>query len=514
MKTFLTWSRLRRVRQLVQILAFALYLYLLLAAFQQWVTIQPWLAFPQADLFFRLDPLAAISAMLASRAWIPRLGLALITLGLTVLLGRVWCGWLCPLGTLLEWVRFPGAKRRAAQLSPRWRVVKNILLLLILAMALFGSLSLMIFDPITLLTRAMTTAILPALTYAITATEQVLYPLPLLSAVVDWLEGTLRGPVLPVNQPVFAYNVLIATLFFGILALNTLAERFWCRYLCPLGALLGLLSKVSLLRPVIGSACISCAKCARVCPTEAIDTEPAYQIAPAECTVCLDCLATCPKEGMGFAWHWQPAPLRETDPTRRQVLASLAAGAASVALLQTGARAKQPDPHLIRPPGVENEDQFLSQCIRCSKCMAVCPTKGLQPTLFEAGVEGFWTPQLVARLGYCDYGCNACGQICPSGAIPDLDLDSKRQAVIGLAAVDTNRCLPWAYNTPCIVCEEMCPTPEKAIRLEEATVVNDQGELVEVQRPYILENLCIGCGICEQHCPMEGEAAIRVYRRL
>jgi len=99
------------------------------------------------------------------------------------------------------------------------------------------------------------------------------------------------------------------------------------------------------------------------------------------------------------------------------------------------------------------------------------------------------------------------------GGDPALDLERKRRTAIGMAVVDRNRCLPWAYGVPCIVCEEMCPVPDKAIRLEEATVLNAQGEEVTVQRPYVLLDLCIGCGICEYQCPMEGEAAIRVYRR-
>ena len=123
-------------------------------------------------------------------------------------------------------------------------MVKNGLLLVILAMALFGSLTLLIFDPITLFTRAMTTTVLPALNHAITAVERVMYHVGLLRPVVNWAERILRGPVLPVIQPVFAMNALIFLLFLGILALNLLTDRFWCRYLCPLGALLGLLSKV------------------------------------------------------------------------------------------------------------------------------------------------------------------------------------------------------------------------------------------------------------------------------
>jgi len=326
------------------------------------------------------------------------------------------------------------------------------------------------------------------------------------------MERMLRGPVLPVIQPVFAQNAIIALLFLGIFALNLLADRFWCRYLCPLGALLGLLSKVSLLRPVIHLACNRCAQCVGVCRVDAIDTRQGYEIIPAECTVCLDCLAACSESGIGFRLHWRPAPAREYDPTRRQALAALATGAAGIALLRTGIRAKQPHPQLIRPPGVEDEGDFLARCLRCSQCMKVCPTSGLQPVLFEAGLEGLWTPRLVSRLGYCDYGCNACGQICPSGAIPPLDLARKRETIIGVAVIDHDRCLPWVGGTPCIVCEEMCPTPEKAIRLEEVTVTDDRGEPVIVQHPYVLEDLCIGCGICEYQCPVEGKAAIEVYR--
>jgi formate hydrogenlyase subunit 6/NADH:ubiquinone oxidoreductase subunit I len=114
-------------------------------------------------------------------------------------------------------------------------------------------------------------------------------------------------------------------------------------------------------------------------------------------------------------------------------------------------------------------------------------------------------------LGHCDYGCNACGQACPTGAIPPLDLETKRKTVIGQASIDRNRCIPWADNRNCLVCEEMCPLPEKAILLEEVTLQTVQGETATVRRPHVLRDRCIGCGICENRCPLNGESAIRVY---
>jgi ferredoxin len=281
---------------------------------------------------------------------------------------------------------------------------------------------------------------------------------------------------------------------------------------------LGLLSKVALFRPVIGAACNRCAHCAGVCRVDAVESRQGNVIVPGECTLCLDCLAKCPEHAVGLALQRRPDSLREYDPSRRQVLAALATGAVGIVALRTGVETKAPYSLLVRPPGVESEQDFLARCLRCSQCMNVCPTAGLQPALFEAGLEGVWTPRLVSRLGYCDYGCNACGQICPSSAIPALDLASKRQAVLGVAVIDRNRCLPWARGVPCIVCEEMCPTPAKAIRLQEAQMLEEaqmpdgKGAPIVVQRPSVLQDLCIGCGICEHQCPLEGEAAVKIYR--
>jgi len=140
----------------------------------------------------------------------------------------------------------------------------------------------------------------------------------------------------------------------------------------------------------------------------------------------------------------------------------------------------------------------------------VCLTNGLQPTFAQAGLEGLWTPILVPRLGYCEYNCNLCSQVCPTGAIRSIDLKEKHSIKIGLAAIDHDRCIPWVQGVNCIVCEEHCPVPGKAIHFEEEERVNRRGETFILKKPVVDPRKCVGCGICENKCPVVDIPAIRV----
>lgn len=168
------------------------------------------------------------------------------------------------------------------------------------------------------------------------------------------------------------------------------------------------------------------------------------------------------------------------------------------------------NPKLVRPPGAVPEDEFLSRCIRCGECMKVCPTNAVQPTFLEAGMVGLWSPLLNMKLGYCEYECTLCTQVCPTDAIKELTFEEKQQTRIGVAAFDRGRCLPWASARSCIVCEEHCPTPTKAIWFEEVEVLNENGELVTLKQPHVNPDLCIGCGVCENKCPFRDQPAIYV----
>ena len=201
------------------------------------------------------------------------------------------------------------------------------------------------------------------------------------------------------------------------------------------------------------------------------------------------------------------------DLSRRYFLASLAGGLLLSPLIRFNYHPKLKYDRLIRPPGTDRDDVFLDKCIRCGQCMKICPTNVIQPAVLQTGVEGFYSPIMAMRLGYCDYRCNLCGQVCPTGAIEKLKLKDKQKDIIGLALFNKDRCLPWYKNENCDVCEKNCPIPGKAIRMQERKIIDNNGEKKVVNYPYIVEDLCNGCGKCEYVCPVNGTAGVLISRK-
>ena len=462
-------------------------------------------------LFLDFDPLILVTTLLSAHAAAKAFLLSLVVIILTLLLGRVFCGWACPLGTLNNLVGALG--KRSVPGRPRnWHRVKYYLLAGILGSAVFTLQPAGILDPLSLLIRSFSVSIYPWFNYAVRSTFDAIYASDAagITAVSEPVYSLLKKTVLSFNQATYLQSVSIGILFLAILGLNLVEKRFWCKYLCPLGALLGLLSRFSLLKRSVSEGCTECGACGHVCQGAASpDVKGRWK--DAECYYCWNCDDICPNDAVSFGFA-QKKITPALDLGRRRVIVSALSGVAAVPLVRLTplGTANARNPILLRPPGALEEKEFLARCVKCGECMKVCTTNGLQPTLLEAGLEGIWSPLLVPRIGYCEYRCTLCGQVCPTGAIKRLPLEEKAKVRIGLAMIDKGRCLPWAHGRPCIVCEEVCPTPKKAIWLEAVRARDREGRQVPVLQPHVDLELCIGCGICEAKCPVLGKPAISV----
>ncbi|MCU0725690.1 MAG: 4Fe-4S dicluster domain-containing protein [Planctomycetes bacterium] len=493
----------------VRVVCQAAFLVLFFAAL--YLAAAPRIAGYPVSVFLEADPLTAVTTALStghlyhegpSGLWI-----AVGVLILTILLGRAFCGFVCPFGTLhhlthrLGFSRKAKARRDGNAYRPLWRL-KYWILAVFLAGAALGLLQIGLLDPIAFLTRAVTDAVFPAVDSGLRALG-------------------LPG-IHPSATPWFPGAWFIGLLLVLFLGLNLWKPRFFCRALCPLGALLGLFSRFALFRIHRDEAtCNGCDLCATGCEGAA---EPEKRVRLSECMVCMNCYEDCPEGAIRFRFlPPQAGEIAGPEVGARRAVLTAAGGFALMAFLDRsgGSLAASGGPGVIRPPGSLPEEEFLARCLKCDACLNVCPTNVLKPATLAGGFEGLWTPVLDFRSAYCEVTCTLCGQVCPTGAIERLT-PAERQGLaprrdgrtevtrVGTASYDRGRCLPWAMDTPCVVCEEVCPVSPKAIFTREEQVAARDGTVRRLGRPYVDPARCVGCGICEKECPIRGPAAIRV----
>jgi polyferredoxin len=487
--------------------------------------------------FLLADPFVTAMTLLSTRTVYRGLLWSIGLLALTLVFGRVFCGWICPFGTLhhfFGWI-FPsrygrGNKRvESNKTYPRQRV-KYYLLYAFLAAAVTGSAIGGLFDPICVAVRAIGLAVIPAAQWIASGINVVLAQTGIrtLQIAADGGQDFLAGTVWQNKQFYYHQTWFVGSLFVAILFMNRFVPRFWCRVLCPLGAFLGVFARFALFGMEKDHAkCTDCNLCLVHCQG-ADSPQGGVKWRQDECHMCMNCESACPEDVIKFRFlPNRKSALVTPDTGRRTALATAAAGAALLPVTRVAdVIDANYDHRVIRPPGSVPEKEFLERCIRCAECMKVCPNNALHPAFFEAGVEGIWTPILIPRIGYCEHSCVLCGQVCPTGAIQKITEEQKlginqKPISIGTAFYDQGRCLPWAMSTPCIVCEEFCPTSPKAIWVEEVDVpkrlpIAEAGggapkmETVHVQRPHVDPSLCIGCGACEKVCPVQDKPAVYV----
>lgn len=421
---------------------------------------------------------------------------------LTLLFGRVYCSFLCPLGILQDIISFVSniikKKNNGGRLPKQsYKKPHNVLrytILVIVAVSLVAGFT----YPLALLD--------PYSNYGKIAGQ-------LFSSVELSITNLLAG-IMPatfyVQQyvKVTMYAFIYSLFFFIVVAVfSALRGRLYCNTICPVGSFLGLISGISLFKPVIKKdMCVNCNQCVNNCKSNCINLQT-KEIDTTRCVACYNCLVSCKRGGVTLVPTWFKKSQKESlersieNKERRNALIAMGGFAAAVAARKVlfhksgysaieGATGKDTP---ILPPGARNIEAFKDACTACHACVAACPNRIIKPASFEYGIDGIMLPTIKYDKKYCSYECNACAQTCPHGALKHLSLEEKQKTQIALAVYDPSTCIVVTEGLTCGACSRNCPAG--AIKM-----VPDESA-PELMVPQINPQLCIGCGACEYACP-------------
>ncbi len=455
-----------------------------------------------ADIFLLLDPSPAIITMIGARTVAPWMLAALCVILATLIAGRIFCGFICPLGIFIDTgsrsfcksgLRFEDEKKP--------RRIKFYFLAFLVGASLSGVSFVFWGSPLSLATRFFGLIVYPVCAFLFGNLVSAVRPL---SESLDIREIIF----LQTPTPRFATQWAVLFLVIALLALSNRASRFWCRYLCPSGAVLAMASKRPFVRRVTNENCTTCGKCVKACPMGAIPDEDPAKTVHSECIVCGTCESVCPVNAVSFRFGSETSDGAPSSVSRRRFIGYGVAGAGTAIVGMTGLYAPYPKSaegrvaaDIVRPPGAMPESEFLQRCIRCGECMAACPTNSIQPVWFESGALGLFSPALVMNRGYCDPECFKCGRVCPTGALRSLTSAERIWAKTGTAVIFRQKCLAWEQQKPCMVCDEVCPYNAIQFKKENGN---------PVATPRVVADKCGGCGFCEHFCPVANQSAVRV----
>lgn len=435
------------------------------------------------------------------------LGVVAVLVGLTLLFGRLYCSIICPLGVMQDVVAWLGGRSRKRKFRYTYSPAKNRLryaVLAVFAVALAAGIGSVValLAPYSAYGRIVSNLFAPFYRWGNN----------LLAWVAERVDSYAfySTDVWLRSLPTF----LIAAATFVLLAVLAWRNgRTYCNTVCPVGTILGFLSRHSLFRPVIDTAkCNGCTLCSRRCKAACIDAEN-HTIDYSRCVACMDCIDTCAHGAISYRRRTkETAPDMVADVSRRHFLtgAALLAGAAAAKAQEKkvdGGLAVILDkkvPHRttpIVPPGAQGLWHVARHCTGCQLCVAACPNGVLRPS---TDLRMLMQPESSYERGYCRPECTACSEVCPAGAIHRITPEEKSAIRIGHAVWIRENCIPLTDGVSCGNCARHCPTG--AIHMVPSDAANPDAPKI----PAVDEARCIGCGACENLCPARPFSAIYV----
>jgi len=424
---------------------------------------------------------------------------------LTVLTGRTYCSFLCPLGIGQDLFSRIGGRikkkfRRYGFRKPFTVIRYSLLAITLIVTILWGVYMLTLLDPYSIFGRFMTYFAKPAVIVINNFIGGILHKFDIYT--LDHI--TVKG------YELLTYSVPAVFLFLvGILSLTR--GRLYCNMICPVGTLLGLLSKVSILRIIFDEGkCTRCGRCSIGCKSSCIDFLN-YRVDVTRCVDCFNCIKICPDKALSYGFVRLKKKTHETDPDKRKFVAGSLMLLLGLPQILKGQDKKAPIPkrestvkenktYPVCPPGGVSITDFNKECTACSLCIAICPNGVLQPALLQYGVAGVMQPVMDYHKSFCTYNCIKCTEVCPTYALHPLVLEAKKLTQIGQVHFIKDNCIVKTEKTACGACSEACPT--KAVYM-----IPYEGNLLI---PETNIEICIGCGHCEFACPTTPYKAIFV----
>ena len=480
---------LKKLRVIISIIFFALITFL----FLDFAALMP-------DSFHRLAHIQLIPALISRMAII-----VLLLFVITFLFGRVYCSSICPMGIyqdIVSWISKKAAKnKKRYKYSPAKNILRVSVLVIALATFILGYPVLLAFiDPYSAYGRIVVSIFKPVYITGNNVLESIF---------------TSFG-----NYTFYKVEVLMLSIFTFVTSLLTFLAigffawkygRTYCNTICPVGTILGFISKYSIFRVQIDhSTCNGCGLCATKCKASCINSN-LHTVDNSRCVDCFNCLENCKQGALKYALrkssNVEKKDLKIVDTSKRNFLLTTLTTAASIptalaqntlAPLTNSDKFARKNP--ISPPGAMSAKHLLHHCTSCHLCISRCPSKVLKPAFLEYGIGGIMQPLMFFDKGYCNFDCVVCSTVCPNGALLPLTVAEKHLTQVGRVVFDFEICVVNTEGTNCGACAEHCPT-------QAVTMIPYKDGLTI---PHIDPEICVGCGGCEFICPVRPYHAIHV----